>query len=223
MTTPIAAIFDVDGTILAGDSMEVRFVKYLWQYGELQARDFLRLFKGMFQTNGQSKLFANKAYLKNKNLERYQLLARDCFEQTIKPNLLPLALDRMRWHQEQGHCVVLLSGSLELLVEPLAHHVHACSHLGAKLQSDGKILLGKIAGEHPYDEAKVSTFQALNQFRKFDLSRSFAYGNHYTDRHLLSLVGNPVATNPDRKLRNIANENGWMIEEFKNNAETRTK
>ena len=104
MTTPIAAIFDVDGTILAGDSMEVRFVKFLWKYGELQARDFLRLLKGMFQTNGQSILFANKAYLKNKNLDRFQILARDCFEQTIKPNLLPRALERMQWHQEQGHC-----------------------------------------------------------------------------------------------------------------------
>ncbi len=212
---PIAAIFDVDGTILPGDSMEVRFVKFLWKYGELRPRDFFRLFKGVFQTNGQSIFFANKAYLKNKNLERFQILARDCFEQTIKPNLLPRAIERMQWHQEQGHCVVLLSGSLELLVEPLAHHVQACSHLGAKLQSEGKILLGKIAGEHPYDEAKVSTFQALNQFRKFDLSRSFAYGNHYTDRHLLSIVGNPVATNPDRKLRTIANENGWIIEQFK--------
>jgi HAD superfamily hydrolase (TIGR01490 family) len=211
---PIAAIFDVDGTILPGDSMELRFVKFLWKYGELRPRDFFRLGKGMFQTNGQSRLLANKAYLKNKNLDRLQILARDCFEQTIKPNLLPLALERMQWHQAQGHCVVLLSGSLEILVEPLAQHVHACSHLGAKLQSDGNTLIGKILGEHPYDEAKVNIFQALNQFRKFDLSRSFAYGNHYTDRHLLGLVGNPVATNPDRKLRSIANEKGWMIEQF---------
>ena len=216
MSQPIAAIFDVDGTILPGDSMELRFVKFLWKYGELRPRDFFRLGKGMFQTNGQSPLLANKAYLKNKNLDRLQILARDCFEQTIKPNLLPLALERMQWHQAQGHCVVLLSGSLEILVEPLAQHVHACSHLGAKLQSDGNTLIGKILGEHPYDEAKVNIFQALNQFRKFDLSRSFAYGNHYTDRHLLGLVGNPVATNPDRKLRSIANENGWMIEVFKN-------
>ena len=82
--------------------MEVRFVKFLWKYGELRPRDFFRLFKGIFQTNGQSPLLANKAYLKNKNLERYQILARDCFEQAIKPNLLPRALERMLWHQEQG-------------------------------------------------------------------------------------------------------------------------
>lgn len=222
---PIAAIFDVDGTLLSGASMEVRFLQYLWRYGELQAKDLAHLFAGIFRTaaEGNSIIRANKAYLQGKNLTHFRRLATDCFEQNIRHHLLPRAVARVRWHQQQGHCVVLVSGTLDLLLAPLARHLNACSQIGTIIATEGESLRGKIVGEQPYEQGKVRTFMELNQFRNFDLSQSFAYGNHYTDRHLLNLVGNPVATNPDRRLRNIANENGWLIEEFKNNAETRTK
>lgn len=214
----IAAIFDIDGTLLAGTSMEVRFLQYLWRYGELRASDIMRLAAGAFHTavEGRSVLRANKAYLSGKPLDHYRRLAQDCFDQHIKHHLLPTAVARVRWHQQQNHTVVLLSGSLDLLVEPLARHLNADSHIGTRIKQDGIYLLGKIEGEHPYNKAKATTLLALNQFRNFDLSKSFAYGNHYTDRHVLGLVGNPVATNPDRRLRHWARESGWMIEDFTN-------
>jgi HAD superfamily hydrolase (TIGR01490 family) len=219
---PIAAIFDVDGTLLAGHSMELRFLQYLWRYGELRASDIFRLAAGAFHTarEGRSIFLANKAYLSGKPFNHYRRLAHDCFDQHIKHHLLPKAVERVRWHQEQDHVVVLLSGSLDLLVEPLAQHLNASSYIGTRIKNDGATLLGKIEGEHPYDKAKVTALLALNQFRNFDLSKSFAYGNQYTDRHVLSVVGHPVAANPDRRLRNLALKKGWMLEEFTNQDST---
>ena len=213
---PIVAIFDVDGTLLGGASMERRFLQYLWRYGELRASDILRLAAGACHTaaQGRNVLRANKAYLSDKPFDHYRRLAQNCFDQHIKHHLLPKAVARVRWHQQQGHTIVLLSGSLDLLVEPLAQHLNVGLFIGTQIENDGTKLLGKIAGEHPYAKAKVTTLQALPQFRNFDLAKSFAYGNHHTDRHVLSLVGNPVATNSDRSLRRWAMKNGWMIEEF---------
>lgn len=218
----IAAIFDVDGTLLVGASMEVRFLQYLWRYGELRVSDIGRLAAGAFHTaaQGHSVLRANKAYLSGKPYEHYRRLAQDCFDQHIKHHLLPKTVARVRWHQQQGHALVLLSGSLDLLLAPLALYLNADSHIGTRIENDGIILRGKIAGEHSYNKAKVTALLALNQFRDFDLAKSFAYGNHYTDRHVLSLVGNPVATNPERRLRKAAMKNGWMVEDF-TNKETR--
>lgn len=215
---PIAAIFDVDGTLLSGASMEVRFLQYLWRYGELRASDITRLAGGIFQAaaQGRSVIRSNKAYLQNKPFDHFRRLAQDCFDQHIRHHLLPKAIERVRWHQQQEHCVVLVSGTLDLLLEPLAQHLNACSRIGTKIETDGNALLGKIAGEHPYAKAKVSTLLALNQFRNFDLAKSFAYGNHFTDRYLLGVVGHPVATNPDYRLRGFAAKQGWMIEEFGN-------
>lgn len=218
MSQSIAAIFDIDGTLLAGASMELRFLQYLWRYGELRASDLFRLAAGTFQTaaQGRSPRRANKAYLSGKSCEHYRRLAQDCFDQRIKHHLLPKAVARVRWHQQQGHTVVLLSGSLDLLVEPLAHYLKADFYLATRIENDGTTMRGKIAGEHPYDKAKVTTLLAFEQRHKFDFAKSFAYGNHYSDRHVLSLVGAPIATNPDRRLRRWAMKQGWMIEEFGN-------
>ena len=215
---PIAAIFDVDGTLLGGASMEVRFLHYLWRYGELRVSDITRLAAGIFRTaaQGHSVLRANKAYLQDKPFDHFRRLAQDCFDQHIRHHLLPKAVARVRWHQQQGHCVVLVSGTLDLLLEPLQQYLNACSRIGTKIETDGNALLGKIEGEHPFAKAKVTTMLALNQFRHFDLSKSFAYGNHFTDRFLLGVVGHPVATNPDHRLRSFAAKQGWMIEEFGN-------
>jgi phosphatidylglycerophosphatase C len=160
---PIAAIFDVDGTLLAGASMELRFLQYLWRYGELRASDIFRLAAGAFHTavERRSIFFANKAYLSGKSCAHYRRLAHDCFDQHIKHHLLPKAVERVRWHQEQGHAVVLLSGSLDLLVEPLAQHLKASSYIGTRIKNDGTSLLGKIEGEHPYNKAKVTALRAL--------------------------------------------------------------
>lgn len=215
---PIAAIFDVDGTLLGGASMEVRFLQYLWRYGELRASDITRLAAGIFRTaaQGRSVIRANKAYLRNKPLDHVRRLAQDCFDQHIRHHLLPKAVDRVRWHQQQGHCVVLVSGTLDLLLEPLQEYLNACTRIGAKIETQGNALLGNIVGEHPYAKGKVTTLMAMNQVRNFDLSKSFAYGNHFTDRFLLGAVGHPVATNPDYRLRGYAAKQGWMIEEFGN-------
>lgn len=214
----LAAIFDVDGTLVAGPSLEARFVKFLWRYGELGARDFARLGRGAWQAlrAGRSPIRANKAYLQGKDAARMRLLGRDCFEQEIKPNLLPSAIFRLRWHQEAGHAVVLLSGALDLLLEPLAADLGANAQTGTIAEAENGYLTGRIAGEHPYSRAKVACLMALDAARPFNLTRSFAYANHFTDRHLLATVGHPVAANPDRRLRVFARQHGWMIENFIN-------
>jgi HAD superfamily hydrolase (TIGR01490 family) len=204
----IAAVFDVDGTLVAGASLEARFIKFLWRYGELGAQDLARV------VAGRSPVRANKAYLRGKDAERMRMIARDCFEQEIKRRLLPPALFRLRWHQEAGHAVVLLSGALDLLLEPLAAFLGVNAQVGTATETDGGRLTGRIAGEHPYNRAKVACLMSLTEARPFDLARSFAYANHYTDRHLLAAVGNPVAANPDRRLRGLALKRGWLIEDF---------
>lgn len=215
---PITAVFDVDGTLVAGASLEARFIKFLWRYGELTARDLTRLGAGAWQAMaaGHSPLRANKAYLHGKDAARMKLLARDCFEQEIKRGLLPGALFRLRWHQEAGHSLVLLSGALDLLLEPLAAHLGVNAQVGTAVEVDGGRLTGRIAGAHPYDRGKVTCLMSLNAAQPLDLARSFAYANHYTDRHLLAAVGHPVAANPDRRLRGFARRRGWMIENFIN-------
>lgn len=220
-TKRIAAVFDVDGTLIAKDSLERIFIRFLWRYGELHASDLARLAGGAVSAlaTGRSPLKANKAYLRGKQVNRIERLARDCFDQEIARRLLPSAMARLRWHQRAGHCVVLLSGTLDLLLAPLAEHLGVYARVGTEIEVADQCLTGRIAGLHPFGAAKAECLTAMNRAGAFDLARSFAYADHYADRHLLAAVGHPVAANPDRRLRRLAERHGWMIEDFTANRE----
>ena len=56
-----------------------------------------------------------------------------------------------------------------------------------------------------------------------DLSQSYAYSDSITDLPMLEVVGNPVAVNPDKDLRRIAEERGWQIRDFRRPVRLRTR
>lgn len=220
----IAAIFDVDGTLIAGTSMEQLFIRFLWRRGELGWIDLFGLAGGAANAiaAGRSPINANKAYLRGKDSVRTRQLAHECFDREIAPRLLPNAIDRLRWHQSADHFVILLSGALDILLEPLAEHLGVRARIGVELEAKDRTLTGRIAGIHPFGVAKADCLTAMTSVAAFDLKRSFAYANHYTDRFLLAMVGNPVAANADLRLRRIAGSRGWMIEEFTKRLELKT-
>jgi HAD superfamily hydrolase (TIGR01490 family) len=212
----IAAIFDVDGTLLAGTSMERIFIGHLWRRGELGFREMAGALRGAADAlaAGRSPIAANKGYLAAKDAARIAHHARDCFEAEIASRLLPGAIARLRWHQQADHFVVLLSGALDVLLEPLAEWLGVGARVGVELEAHDRRLSGRIAGIHPYGIAKADCLADISRAANLDLRRSFAYANHHTDRFLLAMVGNPVAVHADAALRRIAASRGWMIEDF---------
>jgi alcohol-forming fatty acyl-CoA reductase len=212
----IAAIFDVDGTLVAGDSLERIFIRFLWRRGELGWSDLLAFGAGALDAlhAGRSPITGNKAYLRRKNTARIRRLACECFDREIVRRLLPAAIARLRWHQRSGHFPILLSGTLDLLLEPLAEYLGVSARIGTDLETEGQLFTGRIAGLHPFGPAKAESLTFIEGFGLFNLKRSFAYANSYTDRFMLAQLGNPVATNADARLRRLAEKRGWMIEDF---------
>lgn len=212
----IAAIFDVDGTLITDTTLERIFIRFLWRRGELGWREMINwigsLAKAAFL--GRPRLKAVKTYLRGKDAARVRRLARECFENEIEPRLSSEAINRLRWHQSAGHFVILLSGTLDLLLEPLAEHLGVYARVGSELEVENKRFTGRIAGAHPFGEVKVECLRTINRATGFDLKRSFAYADSFADRHVLAMVGSPVAANADARLRRIAENRGWMIEDF---------
>lgn len=212
----IAAIFDVDGTLITSATLERIFIRFLWRRGELGWRESLNWIGALTKAvaTGSPRLRAIKTYLRGKDSTRIQRLARECYESEIAPRLALEAINRLRWHQSAGHFVILLSGTLDLLLEPLAEHLGVYARIGSELEVEDKRFTGQIAGAHLFGETKAECLAAINTAACFDLKRSFAYADSFADRHLLAMVGCPVAVNADAGLRKIAESKGWMIEDF---------
>lgn len=206
-----AAIFDVDGTLVGGGT-ERLFFYYLVRTRRLnpaRALAFLLLLAAQPRSR-----FHHKTYLAGMDVEDTVRLGRRCYREVILPRLRPRGLACLRAHQARGRRIILITGSLSFLVQPLQDDLGADWLIATELARQGRHFTGNILGPHPRGEMKRVLLRELAHRQGLDLSRSYAYGDHLEDASLLGSVGRPVATNPSRPLRRWARERRWPIEYF---------
>lgn len=102
----------------------------------------------------------------------------------------PTALERLRWHQAQGHRVVVASASLEIVVQPWARRAGVDDVLATRLEVRDGRLTGRLDGPNCYGPEKVRRLRALlGDLDGFEL---YAYGDTNGDRELLAAAQHAV-------------------------------
>ena len=206
------AIFDLDGTIIRASSEQV-FLSALLSHGEIPISNILAWTAYLLKVKSLSVAKPNKIYLRGLSVQRIHEIVQRCFVDTLRPSIAPHISELIDAHRAEGRAVVLMSGSLSILVQPFHEHFQTDLMVAHELETVDGRFTGQRISLHPYGENKAKLAEQLASEHGFDLSRSYAYGNHHTDAHKLALFGHPVAVNPDRKLWKIAKENGWQIVE----------
>jgi phosphoserine phosphatase len=168
---------------------------------------------------GQSdRVLANRlAYLPLRNMseDRVAELAEEYFEGLLRDSVLSGGTELLRAARRNGHRVVLISDSLQQVVEPLVAHLryvddHICNHLELRDGYATGRLLEPVVGGH--DSATWVRRYASDH--GIDLARSVAYAAHGPDVLLMSAVGQPCAVNPDFTLRRAARQTDWPILDY---------
>ncbi len=207
----IAAVFDVDRTLVRFHTEQLFFAFLLWRR-VISPHLALSFAKDLLQHHHDR--HRNKSYLRGLAAPRIQSLARDCYTKLIKPRLSCLGRACLQEHQKQHHQIVVLTGSLECLMLPLSHDLGANWLIATRLQTSSDRYTGLVTGLHPRGQNKLRLLQELSRFAGFDLSKSFAYADHASDLPLLQHIGRPVAVNPDLKLKSFAQNHSWPIRRF---------
>jgi alcohol-forming fatty acyl-CoA reductase len=114
---------------------------------------------------------------------------------------------RIRAHRARGDRVVLVTGALDFLVEPLAHL--ADELVAARLVERRGAFTGELAEPPLSADARASLAARLAAEHDVDLADCHAYGDSVSDLPLLELVGHPVAVNPDFRLAREARRRHW--------------
>lgn len=217
----IGAFFDIDGTLLPPPSLERRFLRSLCQRGEFgvsQAARWLARFVCRGACNWSTGTDSNKAHLVGLRPE-----AVEGFAIWLERNPLtfyPAALERVARHAAQGHRVFLVSGTLAPLARVVARRlpclVMACAteFEVCEVFQAGRVerrWTGEIEGEAVCGPGKARVIERLAAAHGLDLSRSFAYGDAWSDRWMLARVGHPAAVNPCWRLARMAKQRSWPI------------
>lgn len=214
----IAAIFDFDGTVIAGYSATV-FIREQLKRGDLKPREFVELMQAMgsfgLGNMGFSGMMAiNAQFMRGIEEETYLEVGEELYTRQIARLIYPESRALVDAHLAKGHTVAIISSATPYQVEPAARDLGIdevlCTHLEV---SDGKFT-GAVVRPTCFGQGKVDAAEGLAQRHGADLDESFFYSDSTDDLLLLERVGQPVALNPSQKLRKVARDREWKIGQF---------
>ncbi len=212
--SPVGAFFDVDNTLIPGQSIEIRFVRYLWKVGLLSNRVLLDsaryLLSNLFEFS-LSPLRERKVYLTDKRPAGVEPLAKWFVRSEICPRLSLKGTAALAWHQHAGHQVALVSGTPEFLIMPLAQFLDVSHVLAARLDVNDDGYTCRVQVPYPYGEGKRRLLRTFADVHGVDLAHSYAYGDSPGDIQVLESVGHPLVVNPIRGMTRIARRHRWPI------------
>ena len=218
VNTTVAALFDVDNTLLPGQASEVRFFRFLWRRRLVGWRELQKSAGWLFRQAPPFSLHPlreKKLYLAGKAVADIQSLAEEFCRTEIVPYLSTQALSRMDEHRRAGHHLVLVTGSLDFLMTPLAALLEVSTLVAARLEQQQARFTGEVCAPLPYGRGKRELISLWTEASRVDLAQSYAYGDSPGDVELLHMVGYPQVVNPIRGMAAIARRNGWPVAVWK--------
>jgi alcohol-forming fatty acyl-CoA reductase len=127
---------------------------------------------------------------------------------SLRRSLLVHAVDRIAAHREAGHRTVLITGQIDVFVEPVADLFDEVV-AGSMEVDDNGCWTGHLASNPLVGDARADWLRRSAKADGMDLAASYAYGDSYADRPWLDLVGFPHAVNPDLRLHRYARQHRW--------------
>lgn len=218
----VLAVFDVDGTLVETNVVEY----YFWmRLRDQPARDWPLFLARMarraphwlaLERNSRAE-FQRSFYREYAGLDAEEMrhLGREALEAVTLRRIYPAGIRRIREHKRAGHRVLLLTGAMDVVVEPLAELLEVevdCAHL--LIDPEGR-LTGDLVSPPPAGEARRALLDRFAREGGADLASSFAYADSLSDLPMLEGVGTPVAVNPDPRLSQIAGQRGWRVERWR--------
>ena len=218
-----AAFFDVDNTMMQGASI------YHFARG-LAARDFFTWrdlaqfamkqvsfrIKGVEDpTHMEEAKQAALAFVAGHKVEEVVSLGEEIYDELMADRIWSGTRALAQLHLDAGQRVWLVTAAPAELASLIARRLGLTGALGTVAENEDGIYTGRLVGEPLHGPAKAEAIRALAEREGLDLSRCAAYSDSANDVPMLSIVGDPVAVNPDAQLKRIARENGWKIRDFR--------
>ncbi len=183
----IAALFDFDGTIIAGYSATAMLREKL-QRREMSVEEIAET--GFVQ-------FGEELYKKH--------IARKIYPETRAI---------IEAHQAKGHRVAIISSATIYQIEPTARDLGISDIKCSAYEIEDGVFTGDIIRPLCFGEGKVIAAEELAAEYGLDLDQSYFYSDSDDDIELLERVGKPRPLNPNMKLKAIADERNWPVQRF---------
>lgn len=210
----IGAFFDIDGTIYRNSLLTEHFKKMI-KYELIDPLAYEEKVKETFKLWNERKGDYDKYLLSlTESYVNAMIGISEKDNDFVSDQVLNLSgnrvyrytRERIKWHKEQGHKVIFISGSPDFLVKRMANKWGADDYQGSIYHTKD----GRFSGEISPMWDSRNKIKSLNRFCEkynLDLKKSYAYGDTSGDYSMLKSVGNPIAINPSKEFLEKLREN----------------
>ena len=215
------AFFDVDGTLLKSTivhyyiwmrSAQVpRLLGLIWLVGFLPKIAYYLILDRISRTRFNQVFYRN---YRGMDATEVKALSAEMFETYLRPKIFSEAVSQIQEHQEQGMAIVLVTGSLDFIVQPMANYLGVDVVLAPQLHEQNGRFTGELTTPPLIGEQKAVAIQEFAEQHEISLKDSYAYGDSQSDLPMLECVGNPVVVNPGKALRQKALDSDWELNEW---------
>lgn len=215
------AIFDLDNTLLAGDS-DHAWGEFLCDRGYVDAADY-RARNDQFYADyvsGQLDVLAYQNFcqeiLGRTELTTLQAWHKEFMQDYIEPMILPKGEALIAEHRAAGDFIMMITATNSFITGPIAKRL-GMDHLIATEcgMQDGRYT-GQLVGVPSFQAGKITRLNSWLADNQANLLDSHFYSDSHNDLPLLEKVTRAVAVDPDDRLRAIALERGWDVLSLRN-------
>lgn len=225
-----AAFFDLDKTVIAKSST-LAFTGQFQKAGMVGRRSLLRaamaqtmfMFFGADQEQLEKTRDALLELTRGWDRDEVERIVQETIDDVVAPLVYAEALFLIDEHFREGRRVFIVSASPEEIVRPLARYIGVDEIIATRPETDDhNRYTGKVAF-YAYADNKAAEIRRLAAAQGIALVDSYAYSDSISDLPMMEAVGHPHAVNPDKELREVAEERGWPILEFRRQVSLRTR
>ncbi|MCL2480232.1 MAG: HAD-IB family hydrolase [Spirochaetaceae bacterium] len=144
-----------------------------------------------------------------------ETIALENFEKYIKKSIYPKTEDFIKKLKDNGKKIIFASSSLDIILQPLLKYLGADDLIATQFRFEDDLCTGEFLNTPVFKTVKRKKVMEYAEQHNILLEHSSFYSDSIHDRPLLEAVGNPVAVNPDIRLRLHAKKRGWQILDFR--------
>ncbi|WP_210397146.1 HAD family hydrolase [Motiliproteus sediminis] len=210
------AIFDLDNTLIAGDS-DHAWGEFLVEHELVDGAEFARAndrFYADYQ-RGELDIDAYLAFalqpLSRFTPDELRTLHQQFMATKIAPVMLPKAQALLQKHRTAGDFLLIITATNRFITGPIGDALGVDDLLASEPELIDGRYTGRATGTPCYQGGKVTRLHAWLEETGHSLEGSYFYSDSHNDIPLLEEVTHPIAVDPDEQLRQHAETNGWRV------------
>jgi len=216
------AIFDLDNTLLGGDS-DHAWGEFLVKNKRVDAQWYQQKNDAFYQDYQQGNLDMHAyqnfvlSVLAANPLDTLNRWSEQFLEDVVGPMILPKGLELIQRHRDQGDHLLIITATNDFITAPIAKLLGIDDLIATTAERSETGYTGKIFGTPSFQAGKIERLNLWLKNKGIDMTGAWFYSDSHNDLPLLRLVDNPVAVDPDDILKAKAQENNWKIISLRSN------